>query len=330
MAIALSLLVALLAASPREGGFFPLSPVADVPLPGYASRFDYQWVDPVNRRLYVAHLGDSSLVVFDLDGQRVITEIKGLPSVHGVVAAPEQHLVFATATAQKSLAVIDDRTFEVRARIPAGEYPNGLAYDPKSGRVFVSNNAGVGVAVIDVTSVRALPGIDIGGGAGNTSYDAESGQVLAAVHGLPVLADIDPFTARVASRLPLHGVKTCHGLLVAPGLRLAFAACGGDGPALVVFDLRAGRQLQTLPLTAYADVLAFDPGLQRLYAASSTGTVSVFAVATDRSVTEMGHAFVGPNAHTVAVDPATHRAYFPLESLQGKPVLRIMDARCAP
>jgi hypothetical protein len=104
----------------------------------------------------------------------------------------------------------------------------------------------------------------------------------------------------------------------------------GDGPTLVVFDLRARRQMLTLPLPAYVDVLAFDPALQWVYAASSTGTVTVFAVAADRSVTEMGRGFVGPNAHTVAVDPATHRAYFPLENLHGQPVLRIMDARIVP
>jgi DNA-binding beta-propeller fold protein YncE len=80
----------------------------------------------------------------------------------------------------------------------------------------------------------------------------------------------------------------------------------------------------TLPLPPDTDVLAFDPGLQRLYTASETGTVAVFAVAADHSVTEIGRGFLGPNAHTVAVDPVTHRVYFPLENLSGHPVLRVM------
>jgi hypothetical protein len=41
-------------------------------------------------------------------------------------------------------------------------------------------------------------------------------------------------------------------------------------------------------------------------------------------VKELGRGFVGPNAHTVAVDPATHRVYFPLENLGGRAVLRVM------
>ena len=324
--LALALLVA---GSPPMGGALPLSPVADVPLPGRASRFDYQAVDAAGRRLYVAHLGDGSLVAFDLDAQRVVQEVPGLPSVHGIALAPEKHLVFATVTADRALALIDDRTFQVRARVPAGDYPNGLAYDPESGRVLVSNNSGVGVGVVDVESARGLPGIDVGGGAGNTQLDPGSGHVLAAVHGHAYLADIDPAASRVASRIALDGVSTCHGLLVAAGLRLAFAACHGAGPSLVVVDLGSRRQVAALPLPPDVDVLAFDPGLRRLYAASEPGTVAVFAVAADRTVTELGRGFVGANAHTVAVDPATHRVYFPLANLGGRPALRIMEPRVA-
>ena len=316
-------------AAPPTAPSLPLSFVADLPLPGNPSRFDYQWIDAAHRRLFIAHLGDSSLLVFDLDGQRVIHEVPHLPSIHGVVAAPAQHLVLATATAEKTLALIDDTTFQVKSRVSAGEYPNGLAFDPASEKVFVSNNQGRGVAVIDVKAARALPGIDIGGGAGNTQWDAESGHVLAAVHGSPSLVDIDPARSQVAGRIALHDVSTCHGLLVASTLRLAFAACRGAAPLLAVVDLRAQRQTMILPLPAGIDVLAFDPGLQRLYAASETGMVAVFAVAADRTVTEMGRGFLGPNAHTVAVDPSTHRVYFPLENVGGRPVLRVMDARVA-
>jgi len=31
-----------------------------------------------------------------------------------------------------------------------------------------------------------------------------------------------------------------------------------------------------------------------------------------------------PHAHTVAVDPKTHLVYFPLENVDGRPLLRIM------
>jgi hypothetical protein len=101
--------------------------------------------------------------------------------------------------------------------------------------------------------------------------------------------------------------------------------CRGASPVLAIVDLRTRRQMKLLPLPPDIDVLAFDPGLQRLYAAAETGMVAVFAVAADRSVTEMGRGLLAPNAHSVAVDPVTHRVYFPLENVGGHPVLRVMS-----
>lgn len=311
--------------APAKPAPLPLSFVEDIALPGGATRFDYEWLDAASRRLYIAHLGDSSVVVFDLDTRKVLHEVPHLPSVHGVVAAPALHLVFATATAQKTLALIDDQTFDVKARVPAGAYPNGLAFDPGSGRVFVSNNAGAGVAVVDAKAAKALPSLEIGGGAGNTQFDAVSGHILAAVHGGDYLADIDPAKPEVAGRIALDHVSTCHGLYVASTLSLAFAVCHGKGPVLAVVDLHARRQVQTLPLPSDIDVLAFDSSLQRLYAASETGMVAVFGVAADRTVGELGRGLLAPHAHSVAVDSTTHLVYFPLQNVDGRPVLRVMN-----
>ena len=317
---------AALTAAPAPPGALPLQLVADLPLPGAATRFDYQSVDAAHRRLYLTHLGDNSLVAFDLEAQQVLGEVHGLPSVHGVVAAPDQHRLFATVTGERTLAIIDDRTLHVESRVPAGAYPNGLAYDPRSNRVFISNNTGLGVAVVDAKNASSLPSINIGGGAGNTQYDSATGHVLAAVHGSPALVEIDPAALRVIGRISLHQVSTCHGLVLAQELRLAFAACRGAAPLLVVVDLDRSKQTMVRALPPDVDVLAFDPGLGRLYAASETGTVAVFAVARDRSVDEMGRGFVGPDAHSVAVDPLTHRVYFPLQNVAGHPVLRVMGA----
>ena len=79
-------------------GTLPLERVADIPLPGGASRFDYQSLDSEGGRLYIAHLGANRLTVFDTRNRRVISEVGNLVSVHGVVAVPELHRIFATAT----------------------------------------------------------------------------------------------------------------------------------------------------------------------------------------------------------------------------------------
>ena len=63
---------------------------------------------------------------------------------------------------------------------------------------------------------------------------------------------------------------------------------------------------------------------RRLYVAAESGDVAVFAER-GRRLTKLGQASLAPNAHTVAVDSATHLVYFPLESGSGgRPELRIM------
>jgi len=69
-------------------------------------------------------------------------------------------------------------------------------------------------------------------------------------------------------------------------------------------------------------VLAFDSGLRRLYVSAESGIVSVFDEL-DRGLQKIGAGFFAANAHSVAVDSNTHRVYFPLQNINGKPVLRI-------
>src|SRR5712691_3284256 len=100
-------------------GNLPLRTLRDVPLTGGASRFDYQSFDPNSGRLYIAHLGDGMMTVFDNNTVTVVGDVKGLPRVHGVLAVPELHRVYASATGSNELAVIDDKTLQIITRVPA-------------------------------------------------------------------------------------------------------------------------------------------------------------------------------------------------------------------
>ena len=65
-----------------------------------------------------------------------------------------------------------------------------------------------------------------------------------------------------------------------------------------------------------------------LYAASESGVVSVFRIAR-HGLIKLGEGYVGDDAHSVAVDPATGLVCLPIEALPGRPVLKIMRYRIA-
>ena len=305
----------------------PLRLVADIPMPGDAVRFDYQSLDPVSGRLYIAHMNADQLVVFDTRSRQVVANLDGFARVHGVWAVPELGRVYASVTGDHAVAVVDMKTLKTLAKIGPVTYPDGLAYAPGPRRIFVSDEHGKADAVIDTRTNALVTSIPLGGEAGNTVYDPGSGQILVAVHDPSGLVAIDPAAARMVARYPLPELKEPHGVSLDVGRRLAFVA-GQENRTLVVFDLTARKVLATHPVGEGPDVLAFDPGSSRLYVSSESGVVSVFRVR-GRALVSEGE-MVMPHAHTVCVDPATHLVYFPLESIEGRPILRIMKPGPAP
>ena len=304
----------------------PLALVADVRLPGPAKRFDYQSFDSTTGRLYISHMRGDRLVVFDTRAQKLVASNEGFPGATGVWAVPELHRVYVSVTGRHEVAVVDDRTLAIVARVVGVRFPDGIAYAPHEQKVFVSDESGEVDVVIDARSNTLTSRIALGGEAGNTHYDAVSHCIVVAVQTKNELAAIDPASERIIARY----VMACdhpHGFLIDEPNRLAFVTCEGDARLLVV-DLRTMQTTATLRTADDPDVLALDPVLRRLYVGCESGAVSVFEERfTDGrgTLAPLGE-YRAPHAHSVSVDPATHRVYVPLEDVNGKPTLRILEA----
>ena len=296
--------------------------VADVPLPEPAVRFDYQSLDVSHGRLYISHMNADQLVVFDTKRREVVANLDGFPNVHGVWVVPELGRVYASATGEHKVAVVDMQTLKTIAKTGPVKYPDGIAYAPGAKRVFVSDEHGDADVVIDATTNTVVTAIPPDGGAGNTVYDPGSGHIFVAVHEKNELVAIDPVTAKIIGRYPVSGIESPHGIALDASARLAFVA-GEDNNKLAVVDLTNMKVLATYPVGKDPDVLAFDTGLKQLYVSAESGNVTVFR--------ENGKVLIAegtlsmPHAHTVCVDPETHLVYFPLQSIDGHPILRIME-----
>ncbi|HZT42479.1 MAG TPA: YncE family protein [Chthonomonadaceae bacterium] len=324
----LHLTTLLLTLLPGYSSVFPharppaLRKVADVSLPGGTTRFDYQSFDPQTGRLYLSHMGDGHLVVFDTKTNRVVANLPGFPSVTGVLFVPELKRVYASAAGSHEVVAVDAGSLKILARISGAQFPDGLAYAPDEGKVFVSDESGGADLVIDAYTNKRLARIPLGGEAGNTHYDPMSHRIFVAVQTRNEMAAIDPKTDRIVARYALPGSDFPHGFTIDSPHRLMFVSCEGNAKLLVV-DMRSMKVTATFSVGKDPDVLAFDPSLKRLYVSSESGTVSVFEEK-GAALVPLGNIFA-PNAHTVSVDSRTHRVYLPLKNVGGRPVLRILE-----
>ncbi|HEY5060692.1 MAG TPA: hypothetical protein VII52_04100 [Gemmatimonadaceae bacterium] len=307
---------------PRSAPKPGLKLVREIPLPGAANRFDYQSFDPSTGRIYMNHMDAGRTVVFDADSGRVITEITGLPRATGVWSVPQHHQVYVSAAGAHEVAIIDDRTLEVTARVRDIRFPDGIAYAAGADKVFVSDEAGGTDVVIDPKTSTKRSTIQLGGEAGNTHYDSVSHCILVAVQTKDEMVAIDPVSERIVERYPLAGSDHPHGFTLDEPGRVAFISCEGNA-ALLVVDLRTMKGIQALEVPRGPDVLAWDPAWRRLYVAAESGAVQAFWL-DDRTLRPAGEVRA-PHAHTVSVDPRSHLVYVPLENVNGRPVLRIFQ-----
>ncbi len=197
-------------------GTLPLVRVAEVALPGNPTRLDYQSLDEPKHLLFIAHLGDSVIIVVDTKRRRVVTTVPGVSDVHGVLAIPELDVVYASATGTNEVVAISESTLKIIARTSGGVYPDGMAYDPVTHHLFVSDEHGRTDTVIDTKSNDRIATIPLGGDVGNTRYDPVSRHIFVNVQTLGQLVEIDPVTNVIVGRTSLSAAICSgnHGLLI--------------------------------------------------------------------------------------------------------------------
>lgn len=298
----------------------PLRKVATVALPGRATRFDYAADDPAAHLLWLAHMGDSTIVEVDTAARRVVRVVPGIAEVTGIIVVPALHRVFASAPGTGQVVTIDENSGAVLARAPAGSFPDGLAYVPSTHQVWVSDEDGGVETVIDASSGRAVATVPLGGQAGNVRYDAAGDRVLVDVQTRDQLVVIDPRSRDIERRVHVPGCDHDHGLAISQ--TRAFVACDGNS-VVVTMSLPGFADLGRFRVGDGPDVLALDPVRHLLYVAAESGVVTTVDTAAPAGRVT-GRAWLGGNAHVVAVDPSTGDAYFPLPTgRNGRPGLLI-------
>jgi len=331
---ALGTIALLFGATPCCGGT-PGGPglvrVADVDLPGNATRFDYEDVDPARGHLVIAHMNDASVVIADLRDGSPVKVLPGIPTARGVAVGDDVGRIFVTSSPH-TLVIVDSAKLTEIARVPTGAGPDGVGWDPVHHVVGVSDQADGAVSLIADAGSGKRTQVPLGVETGNVVFDAGRGVFWASVvtkSPPDQLVAIDPAAASVTARIGLPGCAGAHGLRLHPDGKSAFVACESND-TLARVDLTGAHGVVTARTGAGPDVLSVDPGLARLYVASESGDLVVFDIGKP-GLAAIDRERPGANAHSVAVDPATHRVFFPLMAgPKGKPVLRIMRPADAP
>jgi DNA-binding beta-propeller fold protein YncE len=276
--LALVLLVALTtyrsAQKSAPAAAAPLVLTGAIPLPDVQGRIDHFGFDPKNR-LFVSALGNSTEAVIDLNAQRVVHTITGVPTPQGVIYSPETDKLFV-GSAKGKVYIYDGTSFDLITTIDFHDDADNLRYDPVDKRVYVGygDQETAAIGMIDSTTNKRLDE-EFKLGAHPESFQLESTgpNIFVNLPDLKQIAVVNRKTHAITrwaltleANFPMALDEADHRLFVAT-----------RSPArMVVFDTGNGKLLVALPCVQDSDDLYYDPRRKRVYVAGGEGYISVF------------------------------------------------------
>lgn len=318
MLLGLSLIVA------RESSSQSLRPIGVIDLPGpKGQRFDYLTMDDEDHYLLSAHLGAGILYVIDVRTNTLVRAIHGVPGITGLEYVPGLHKVFTSDWGEEKIGVVDLRRMEVIKRLPTAEKPNGSAYAIDYRKMYVSDTNGKALAIVDVDADVIVKTLQFKSETGMPQYDGVAKRIYVNLRSTNEIAEIDPATDTVVGIYPVAGCQYNHGMAIDSQHHRAFLLCGANR-TLTVYGLDTHQAIAHFSIPQGADVVKFDPGLGRAYAASSSGFISVVKEDDPTHFRKLEDFPTERLVHSLTVDTATHRVYAPEQEEDGRPVARIL------
>jgi len=307
-----------------------LKQIATIDLPGpKGKRFDYLTIDPSRHLLLSTHLGAGLLYAIDLRTNKLVKTFEDLPGIEGVELAPDVKKAYTSNWLENKIGVIDLEKMAIIKKIPTESKPDGIAYAPPFHKIYVSDERAKAEAVVDVTKDEIVTTIHFESETGNPRYDPISKHVLVNLQDKNVIAEIDPATDKQVADYPVGKCKGNHGMALDSEHRLAFLSCE-ENDLMTVFRLDTHEPIAYFPQAKGGDVIAFDPGLKRIYVACYDGAISVFQEDDPTHFRKLGDVPVQKKVHSLAIDLSNHRVYVPEQEENGAPAAKIVVFEAVP
>jgi DNA-binding beta-propeller fold protein YncE len=313
-------LAAILLASVSACAHVPAAPVAyavhgTYPLPG-PGRWDLLAVDSARHHVFVSR-GDRVQVMDTTDGHLAAT-IAGTDGVHGIAIAPGLHRGFITDGRSNSVTEFDLDTLQRMRDFPAGgTSPDAILFDAATGRLFVFNAHSNDASVIDPADGRQVASIAFEGNPELAASDG-GGHVFVNIEDKAQLVRIDAASAKIVQTWALDDCEGPTGLALDSTSARVFSAC--QNGVMVVTDTATGRQVARVAIGDGPDGLAFDPESRMAFSPNGgSGDLTVVHEDDPEHFRVVQTVPTLRSARTIALDPATHRAYLPAARFAAQP-----------
>jgi DNA-binding beta-propeller fold protein YncE len=310
--LALGLSILLLAAYAltvsAAGGYHLIKKVPLAAAPGGGEYFDYIFVDPEARRVYVSH--GTEVVVLNADDYSLAGTISDsrFKRIHGVAVVKPLNKGFISDGEAQSAFVFDLKTLKVTGEVKTNQPDtDSIIYDPASKYIFTFNGDSHNSTVIDPAKEAVVKNIDLVGAVEFPAVDGK-GMVYDNNEAKNDVVAIDSKTLTIKARWPVAPEGQAVALAIDAKNRRLFSA-GRNPQFMVMMDADKGNVIQSFPITAGVDAVQFEPATAMVFVSTREGMIHIYHEDTPDKLSEVETVKTEYGAKTMGVDPKTHNLY---------------------
>jgi DNA-binding beta-propeller fold protein YncE len=271
--------------------------------------------------------GNVFKLTLDPNTQASATNISTLPgsgAVHGVILLPSQNLAFVTRSEENTVDAFDPSTMQSLAHIPVAEDADAILYDPANKLIYVAHGDAHSATLIDPDTRTVVGTIALEAKPEFPVLDAKTGLLYQNLQDTNMVAAVDIAKKSVVGKWSLVPCDGPTGMTIDPENRRLFAVCSRNA-TLVVFDMESHKVIASIKIGSGPDVVAYDATLHRIYTAGKSGKLNIIQQDGPDSYRPLDEISTHYGAHTLTVDPTTHRVFVGYASLLTHPRIAVFS-----
>lgn len=296
-----------------------LPSVAATPTSQHGFRVEEQWniggkggwgflaIDSATHRLFIPRTDHISVV--DTNTGKILDEIAGMVNLRNVALDDSGKYGYATDVTDGSagfVRVFDRTSLKLVASIPTGPIPFGIAFDPSTKLLFAFSSRGRSVDIIDTSTNQVVSTLPLAGRPGSVAGDGK-GSIFVALPAEGTIQRIDAASRSITATWPLAPCTGPAGLAIDTQHHQVFTTC--EDHKLFSVNTTSGQVKTIGDSTENAGDLDFDPRLNMLFLADSSGLLTVFQRESPIHYAKLQSIKTEPGARTMIVDHQNGKAY---------------------
>lgn len=291
---------------------------------------DYLTID--NGTLFVTSESSGSLFKVELDPNdpslSTVSALPGSGAAHGVALLTDSNVAFITRSEENTVDVFDPTSLRLLSRIPVADDADAILYVPSARLVYVANGDAKIATLIDPEKRTTVGTVPLPGRPEFPALDSQTGVLYQNLEDINSIVAVDLGKREVIEQWSLAPCEGPSGMAIDSKQRRLFAVCSRNA-TLVVFDLESHQVIASLKIGGGPDSVVYDGTFHRIYSAGKAGRLTVIQQDDPNTYRVLDEIRTHYGAHTLGLDPVSHRVFVAYASLFAKPRIAVFSPTTA-